>query len=89
MKREGEGREVHSKLLMLGQINSEVRAGVWPVTRRELGLILPVGLPEKVLKAGETGAMLDVIRRIYRLEEVVIKNNKKPEIFLRLFILSF
>jgi len=23
--------------------------------------------------------MLDVIREIYRLEEVVIKNNKKPE----------
>ena len=56
----------------------------WLVAPQELASIQPVGLPEKVLRAGETGAMLGVIREIYRLEEVVIKNNKKPENYLRL-----
>ena len=57
----------------------EVQTAAWLVIQQEPASIQLVGLPEKVLRAGETGAMLDVIREIYRLEEVVIKNNKKPE----------
>ena len=87
MKRAGEDREVHSKLLTLEQINLEVRVGVWLAIQREPGLIPQVGPPKKVLKAGETGAMLDVIRETYHLEEAVIKNNKRPENILRLFII--
>ena len=79
MKREGGDRELHFKQLMLEQIRLEVQAAAWLVIQQEPASIQLVGLPEKVLRAGETGAMLDVIREIYRLEEVVIKNNKKPE----------
>ena len=84
MKQEGGDRELHFKQLMLEQIRLEVQAAAWLVIQQEPASIQPVDLPEKVLKVGETGAMLDVIREIYHLEEVDIER-KKPEVILRLF----
>ena len=85
MKRVGEDRERHFNQVKLVQKILVELAGVWLAKRRELGLILPVGLPERALMVYVVGVQPGATRLTCHREEVVIKN-KKPDINIRLLI---